>query len=151
MISYRIRDYVQNYFGRTRSQTRQRFRLAQNISLGIGLVVRRLVATLDEVTGNHLVVAQARADHRVDAGVGVDDDLKKCRALELHECLDRACDVFRFVELFANLKAVGFGSLDEILAMQRLVAAGHAAVVIELLPLPHHAVAIVVQYDDFDR
>ena len=112
---------------------------------------RRLFATLDEVAGNHLVVAQARADHRVDAGIGIDDDLEEGRALELHELLNRLLEVCIVVESFRELEAVGFGRLDEVLAVQRLVTAGHAAVVIELLPLAHHAVAEVVQYDDLDR
>ena len=49
-----------------------------------------------------------------------------------------------------ELEAVGLGSLDEVLVMQRLVAARHAAVVIELLPLANHAVTEVIQHDDFD-
>jgi hypothetical protein len=54
------------------------------------------------------------------------------------------------LEPACEAEAVCLGRLDEILAVQGLVTAGHAAVVIEFLPLAHHAVAKIVQYDDLD-
>ncbi len=43
------------------------------------------VARFDEVASDHLVVGLAGADHRIHAGVRIDDDFEERRALELDE------------------------------------------------------------------
>ena len=100
----------------------------------------------DVVAGDHLVVRLARTHHRVHAGLGVDDHLEERRALELDELLHHARHVLLAVEAHREAEAVGLRGLDEVLLVQRLVARGQAALEEELLPLPDHAVAEVVQH-----
>ena len=114
-------------------------------------IVRGFLAALDPVTGNHVVVTKSGADHRVDASIAINDNFEEGRPLKVHEFTNHGGQVALVVEAPGKLEAIGLGSFDKILAVQGLVAPGHAAAEVQFLPLAHHAVAVVVEYDDFDR
>src|SRR5690606_36904042 len=84
--------------------------------------LRRLaaaVAVRDEVPRDHLVIREARADHRIDARFGIDDDLEERRAVVGEKLLEHALDVALVVEALRPLEAVRLRGLDEVLLAQR--------------------------------
>ena len=64
------------------------------------------------VAGDHLRIAHARTDHRIDTGFRIDDDLKKRRAVELNEILHDSVDIRGLVQAFRPGKSVGLGGLE---------------------------------------
>ena len=89
----------------------------------------------DVFARDHLVVRLAGADHRIHAGVGIDDDFEERRALEADELSDDARHVLLVLEPHCVAEAVRLRRLDEILLVQRFVACRQAAFEEQLLPL----------------
>src|SRR5450432_1760829 len=108
---------------------------------------RRDLPRRDMLAGDHLRVAHAGTDHRIHAGVGIDHDLEKCGTCVGDELGNRLRDVGGTIQPPRPTKAIGFCSLDEVLFVQTLVAGGEAALEEQFLPLPHHAIALIVEYD----
>src|SRR5262249_19053013 len=103
-----------------------------------------LRARRDPVAGDHLRVAHAATGHRIDAGIGIDDDFEQRRAVERDELGDRCRDLVGPLDAFRPGEIVGLGGLDEVLLVQALVRRREASLEEQLLPLPDHAVAVVV-------
>ena len=87
----------------------------------------------------------------IHAGIRIDDDLEEGRTLEREEFFDDAWNIGLLVEPHGVLEAVGLRGLDEILRVQRLLGGRQAALEEQLLPLLHHAIAVVVEDHDLHR
>ena len=82
------------------------------------LVIFGVIPADDEITRNHLAVTQAGADHRINAGVRIDDYFQECRSRKLNELLDRVRDIVLVIKAFGVLKTVRLRGFHEILPMQ---------------------------------
>src|SRR5881409_157010 len=112
---------------------------------------RLLFAALDPLPGDHVLVAHAGRDHRVDVRRLVDHHLEEGGAGEADELFEVLRDVGDLGHPPRELEAVGLDRLHEILLMERLVRARVAVRVEEMLPLADHAVAQVVQEQHLHR
>ena len=77
-----------------------------------------LFPALDPLTRNHVVIAEAGPDHRVDARVAVNYYFEKRGPLEFHEFVDYCRQVILVFQTLRELEAVSFRCFDEVLAVQ---------------------------------
>src|SRR5690242_15233920 len=118
---------------------------------GLFFRARRCCARSDELPGDHLRIGRARPHHWIHAGVGIDHHLEERRPLLGKELGDRAFEFFLAFQPPRPTETVGLGGLDEILAVEAFVGGRETMAEVKLLPLPYHAVPLVVQHHDFQR
>src|SRR5262245_56776397 len=126
---------------------------SEGLEIPARLLVRRrlLLPALDPLAGDHVLVAHTRRDHRIDVRALVDHDLEERRPRERNELLEVLPHVGELHHPPRELEAVGLDRLHEVLLVERLVRARVAVRVEEVLPLPDHAVAEVVQEEHLHR
>src|SRR5207244_853695 len=82
---------------------------------------RLLLAALDPLPGDHVLVAHAGRDHRVDVRRLVDHHLEEGGAGEADELFEVLRDLGDLAHPPRELEAVGLDRLHEVLLVQRLV------------------------------
>src|SRR5919198_4259799 len=97
-------------------------RLARCLEIPARLLVARrlLLAALDPLPGDHVPVAHARGDHRVDVRCLVDHHLEEGGPGEADELLEVLRHVGALGHPARELEAVGLDRLHEILLVERL-------------------------------
>ena len=100
---------------------------------------------------DHFLVAQPGTDHRVHARIGIDHHFQKRRAVVVHEFLQHGPDTILFAQPDGKLETIGARRIDKIFAVKKFFRSAEPLREKHLLPLPDHAVALVIKEDRLHR
>jgi phosphoenolpyruvate carboxykinase (GTP) len=102
---------------------------------------------IDVRPGEHVFVSHSGTNHREHARIRIDHHFQKRRTVVVHELLQHRFNVILLADANRELVTVRPCGIDEILTVKKLFRSAEAFGKKHFLPLPHHAVALVVEQE----